>query len=87
MKEKKGRPCAKIEGKLENTITGTTATPQGNMTADGKGKGEFEMYFDSAGSLIVKLKASMDIKMDLIPEGGGDAIETTISYTLERELI
>jgi hypothetical protein len=57
------------------------------MSADGKGKGKFEMYFDPATSVIVKLKASMDIKMDLTPERGGNAVETTISYTLERELI
>jgi hypothetical protein len=86
MKEQKGRNCAKIVGRLENTIAGTTFTPQGNMSADGKGKGKFEMYFDPATSVIVKLKASMDIKMDLTPERG-DAVETTISYTLERELI
>ena len=57
------------------------------MNADGKGKGKFEMYFDPVASVIVKLKASMDIKMDLIPESGGDAVETTINYSLERQLI
>jgi hypothetical protein len=87
MKEEKGRDCAKVEGKVENTITGQANTPQGPMTADGTGEGKFEMYFDPKTSRVVKVKTSMDIRMDLVPDSGGDPVETTITYSLEREIV
>ncbi len=86
-KKEKGRQCAKVEGRVQNIIGGETDTPQGLMAANGEGKGKFEIFFDVATHTVIKLKASMDIKMDLVPQSRGDTIETTISYSLQREIM
>jgi len=87
MKQQKGRDCAKIKGKVENTITGDMPTPQGVMEADGSGTGEYECYFDPGTTTIVKLKGRMDVRMDMVPVSGGDTIETTVTYQVEKELL
>jgi hypothetical protein len=87
MKQENGRDCAKIVGKMENTFSGVMTTPQGAMEADGTGAGEYECYFDPGTTTIVKLKGRVDVKMDMIPESGGDAVETTVAYQVEKELL
>lgn len=86
MKEEKGRECALVKGAQNSSISGTMRVPQGAAEADGGGEGEFEFLFDPEAGIIVKLKGSMDINMDLVPEGGGDTIETVVGFTIEREI-
>lgn len=86
MKEEKGRECAKIKAKSTNTITGKQSTPMGVMNVDGSGKGEGELYFAIGSSTIVKFKTKVEMKMDMVPEGGGDTTGTAVAYSMEREV-
>jgi len=86
MKEEMGRHCAYVEGSMENLISGSTQSPQGSATADGKGEGKFKVFFDPKTGTIVKLKGSMDFNMELQPDAGGDAIQTLVGFTMEREI-
>lgn len=87
MKEEKGRKCAKVESEIETGIGGINATPMGEYEAEGKGEGEHEFYFDPAESIVVKLKGKIEIKMDMKPVSGGETVETTVSYEIEKELL
>lgn len=87
MKEEMGRKCAKVEAEIETGIGGVNTTPMGEYNAEGEGEGEAEFYFDPSESIIVKLKEKIEIKMDMTPVSGGDAIETTVSFEIERELL
>lgn len=87
VKKEKGRDCARVEATVANMLGGSTDTPQGSFAVDGKGDGKFELLFDGSTSTIVRLKGKVDMKMDMTPEGGGDKVETTVAYNIERELI
>ncbi len=87
MKEVKGRNCAKVAAEVETGIGGVSTTPMGEYKAEGKGEGEGEYFFDPADGIIVKIKEKIEIKMDLTPVSGGDAVETTVSFEVERELL
>jgi hypothetical protein len=86
VEKEQGRECAKIVVKSENTVTGKQDTPAGAMDVDGGGKGTVEFFFCMKSSAIVKYKAKVEMKMDMTPEAGGDATETTIIISMEREL-
>lgn len=87
IKKEKGLDCARVEATVENILGGTNDTPQGTFAVDGIGEGKFELLFDSATATIVRLKGKVDMKMDLKPTAGGDAVETTVTFNIERELI
>jgi hypothetical protein len=84
LKKEKGALCAKIEAKIENTLRGTQDTPAGVMTVDGGGTGDSEFFFCTTTSTIVKYKVKVEMKMDMTPEAGGDATETTVNVVMER---
>jgi hypothetical protein len=87
MKEEKGRNCAQIKSETKTGIGGVNTTPMGEFQAEGEGEGESELYFDPSAGIIVKMKGKMDIKMDMTPVDGGDTVETTVSYQIEKELL
>jgi PAS domain S-box-containing protein len=87
MKEQMGRNCAKVEAEVETGIGGVSTTPMGEYEAEGEGEGEAEFYFDPADAIVVWIKEKIEIKMDMTPVSGGDVVETTISFQVERELL
>ena len=87
MKEEKGRNCAKIEVEIETGIGGINSTPMGEYQTEGSGEGEGEFYYDPADGIVVKIKEKIEIKMDMTPVSGGDAVETTVTFQVERELL
>jgi hypothetical protein len=87
MKEEKGRNCARVESEVETGIGGVSSTPMGEYKAEGSGEGGGEFFFDPAEGIIVKIKEKIEIKMDMTPVSGGDAVETTVSFQIERELL
>jgi hypothetical protein len=87
MKEEKGRKCAKIEAESETGIGGISTTPMGDYESEGEGEGEHEFYFDPAEAIVVKLKGKIELKMDMKPVSGGETVETTVSYEIEKELL
>jgi hypothetical protein len=86
VKKEKGTKCAKIVAKSQNKVSGKQETPAGTMDVEGGGKGDVEFYFCMESSTIVKYKAKVEMKMDMTPEAGGDATETTVAISMEREL-
>lgn len=87
MKEQMGRNCAKVEAEVQTGIGGVSSTQMGEYEAEGEGEGESEFYFDPADAIVVKIKEKIEIKMDMTPASGGDVVETTISFQVERELL
>lgn len=88
MKEEIGRKCARVTAKIKNKLNGTNETAMGSFVVDGGGTSEYEIFFDPKGSFIVKMKGKSEMAMDMKPEDGkGNAVETTVSIQLERELM
>lgn len=85
-KKEKDCECAKVEGETKNDITGTQETSMGTMNVTGTGKGSVEFYFCMKNSSIVKYKAKVDMKMEMTPDGGGDTNESSIGFSMEREV-
>ena len=86
IKDEKGCACARVEADTENTVTGSQDTPTGTMIVEGGGKGDVEFFFCPKSASIVKYKAKTEMKMDMTPEGGGDAAESTIGIMMERHV-
>jgi hypothetical protein len=87
-KEEKGRECAKVKAEAELGIGGVQTTPGGDYTVEGEGDGEYEFYFDRVDKIIVKMKGGIEIKSDMSPvSGGGDKVESTVLYDIEKELL
>jgi hypothetical protein len=88
LKKDGSQPCAVVEGISKYEVTGVNATPAGEFTVDGKGKGKLEMCFDPVELIIVKMKNKVQVLMDMTPvSGGADKMETTIGIELERTLL
>jgi hypothetical protein len=88
MKAQKGRNCAKVKTSTELGIAGMSNQAGIDYKMDGEGDGGFELYFDAADRIVVKLKGSMEIKTDMTPlSGKGDTQESTINYEIQRELL
>lgn len=82
------RDCAVVNAEVENILSGKSVTAGGTYDVGGGGKGKFELYFDPATSMMVKFKGKMDVQMHLSPESGSaNAIESNVSYQIERELL
>jgi hypothetical protein len=86
-KKEKGRDCAIVAGSVTTLLGGKSANPMGTYNVDGEGSGRVEFSFDVSAHLIVKLKAKMNIGMELTPAVGGDTVDANISYQVERELL
>ena len=82
-----GRNCASVIGDIESTASGRSISPMGTFDVDGGGKGKAEFLFDPSAQMIVKLKAKMSVDMNLTPAAGGDAVDTSVTYQMERELL
>ncbi|MDH4037457.1 MAG: hypothetical protein OEX18_07245 [Candidatus Krumholzibacteria bacterium] len=86
-KKQGGVDCASVTGDLATEVAGTSVSPMGTFQVEGGGKGKFEFLFDPAARAIVKLKSRMTVDMDLTPRAGGDTVDTSVNYQMERELL
>lgn len=86
-KKQGGKDCAVVTGDITSEVTGTSISAMGTFKVDGGGKGKFEFLFDPAAGLTVKLKSTMTVDMDLTPAVGGDSVDTSVNYSMERELL
>jgi hypothetical protein len=88
MKQEGGRQCALVTATIESVFGGKAKNPAGEFDVKGNGKGKYEFCFDPATSVVVKYKGKMDVEMQLVPSSSeGDAMESTIGYTFEKELL
>lgn len=87
MKKDKGHDVAVVEQQLDTAIGGTSTTPMGVYTVAGSGKGKGEFSFDPAKSRVTKVKAKIDINMDMTPQSGGEPVKTIVTNNLERTLL
>jgi len=88
MAQEKGRDCAKVKTETDMGIAGVSNQAGTDYEMEGEGDGKFELLFDAADKIVVKLKGSMEIKSDMTPVAGkGDSIESTINYEIQRELL
>ncbi len=86
-KKQGGRDCASLNGDIVIEIGGQSSTGMGTFNVEGAGKGKAEILFDPAAHMIVKLKSKLNTDMHLTPPAGGDTMDASLTYQMERELL
>jgi hypothetical protein len=87
MKKEKGHDVAMVDEDVTTEVGGSTQTPVGVFNLAGTGKGKFEFQFDPATGSIRYFKGNMGTDINMTPQTGGDAMKTSVTNTIERELI
>ncbi len=87
MKKLKGHDVAMVDEDVTTEVGGSTQTPVGVFNLAGTGKGKFEFQFDPATCTIRYFKGSMETDINMTPQTGGDAMKTSVTNHIERELI
>lgn len=87
MKKVKDHDVAVVEGDVASEIGGTSETPVGKYDLDGTGKGKFEFHFDPATGSVRYFKLNLATDVNMAPQAGGDALKTSFTNVIEREMI
>ncbi|HET6348556.1 MAG TPA: hypothetical protein VFH88_05670 [Candidatus Krumholzibacteria bacterium] len=86
-KDEGGASLAVVDQDVTTKVGGTTQTPMGNFDIAGTGSGKFEFYFDAGRGVITHYKGSMQTDINMTPQSGGDAMKTSVTNHIERELL